>query len=167
MGIQGCARMPRAARHPWYDPAKMAHPGGGQSSRLDWLERGGGRLTRVSHRGGTPPPGFLAASIWPVVNGLHRTPIGHNFKVKKVFCFKLDAMSVPEALATTIRILLMFSIVLAHRWNPGVWARPAPSETPHRHPGAPPRGPTVHKTRFAARQKSRAANLVLCTFGPG
>ena len=42
-------------------------------------------------------------------------PAGHNSKVKDLFCFKLDAMSVPEALATTIRILLMFSIVLAHR----------------------------------------------------
>ena len=40
---------------------------------------------------------------------------GHDFKVKKAFCFKLDAMSVPEALATTILILLMFSIVLAHQ----------------------------------------------------
>ena len=57
------------AYHPWHDPAKMAHPGGGQSSRLGWLERGVVRLTRVSHRGGTPPPGFPAASIWPVVNG--------------------------------------------------------------------------------------------------
>ena len=36
-------------------------------------------------------------------------------KVKKAFCFRLDAMGVPEALATTIRILLMFSIVLAHQ----------------------------------------------------
>ena len=36
----------------------------------------------------------------------------NNF-VQNLFCFKLDAMSVPEALATTIRILLMFSIVLA------------------------------------------------------
>ena len=44
-----------------------------------------------------------------------RGPPGHNFKVKKSFCFKIDAMSVPEALETTIRILLMFSIVLAHR----------------------------------------------------
>ena len=42
-------------------------------------------------------------------------PTGRTSKVKKVFCFKLDAMSVPEALETTIRILLMFSIVLAHR----------------------------------------------------
>ena len=101
-------------------------------------------------------------------------PAEHNFKVKKVFCFKLGTMSVPEALETTIRILLMYFIVLAHRWNRGVWARPAPSGTPHRHPWeplgtprAPPRGPTVHKTRFAARQKSHAAKLVLCTFGPG
>ena len=59
-------------------------------------------------------------------------------------------MNVPEALATTIRILLMFSIVLAHRWNPGVWARPIPRErligtpsVPHRHPIPPwaPRRP--------------------------
>ena len=42
--------------------------------------------------------------------------LSHN-----LFCFKLDAKSVPEALATTILILLMFSIVLAHR--PGTVAR--------------------------------------------
>ena len=36
------------------------------------------------------------------------------FFLKCVFCLKLDAKSVPEALATSIRILLMFSIVLAH-----------------------------------------------------
>ena len=35
-------------------------------------------------------------------------------QIENLFCFNLDAMSVPEALATTIRILLMFSIVLAH-----------------------------------------------------
>ena len=46
-------------------------------------------------------------------------------------------MSVPEALATTIRILLMFSIVLAHQWVPRPWVRPAPSGTPHGHPWAP------------------------------
>ena len=44
-----------------------------------------------------------------------RPRTGGTTKVKKVSCFKLDAMSVPEALETTIRILLMFSIVLAHR----------------------------------------------------
>ena len=37
------------------------------------------------------------------------------FSIKNVFCLKLDAKSVPEALETTIRILLMFSIVLTHR----------------------------------------------------
>ena len=58
------------------------------------------------------------------------------FSIKNVFCFKLDAKSVPEALATTIRILLMFSIVLAHRRNSGVWARPATSGTPYRDPVA-------------------------------
>ena len=36
------------------------------------------------------------------------------FSIKNVFCLKLDAKSVPEALATSIRILLMFFIVLAH-----------------------------------------------------
>ena len=46
------------------------------------------------------------------------TPAGRNFKVKNVFCFKLDAKSVPEALATTIRILLMFSIALVHQRGP-------------------------------------------------
>ena len=36
---------------------------------------------------------------------------GHDFKVKKAFCFKLDAMSVPEALATILLILLMLSLI--------------------------------------------------------
>ena len=36
------------------------------------------------------------------------------FSIKNVFCLKLDAKSVPEALATSIRILLVFSIVLAY-----------------------------------------------------
>ena len=61
---------------------------------------------------------------------------------------KLDAMSVPETLATTIRILLMFYIVLAHRWNSGVWACPIPRErligtpsAPHRHPIGTPHIP--------------------------
>ena len=39
----------------------------------------------------------------------------NNSFATKLLCFKLDAVSVPEALATTIRILLMFSIVSAHR----------------------------------------------------
>ena len=60
----------------------------------------------------------------------------NNF-VQNLFCFKLDAMSVPEALATTIRILLMFSIALAHQWGPRPWVRSAPSGTPRGHPWAP------------------------------
>ena len=44
------------------------------------------------------------------VSGTAGTP------TQNLFCFELDAMNVPEALATTIRILLMFSIALAHQW---------------------------------------------------
>ena len=65
--------------------------------------------------------------------GAH-TP-GHTPKVKNVFRFKLDAKSVPEALETTILILLTFSIVLAHRQP-----RP-PGGVPPRSPGRPPRVP--------------------------
>ena len=36
------------------------------------------------------------------------------FSIKNVFCLKLGTKSVPEALATPIRILLMSSIVLVH-----------------------------------------------------
>ena len=43
-----------------------------------------------------------------------RTPAGHTPQIKNVFCLKLDAKSVPEAIAASIRILLMVSIVLAH-----------------------------------------------------
>ena len=74
-----------------------------------------------------------------------RTPAGRTSKVKNVFCFKIDAKSVPEALATTILILQKFSIDLAHRQNHGASAHPAPSDAPHphlignpRHPWLPP-----------------------------
>ena len=77
---------------------------------------------------------------------------GRTPKVKNVFCFKLDAKSVPEALATTIRILLMFSIVLAHRWNPGVWARPTPRGRLIGPPG-PPLGTPGHP--WALRRPAR------------
>ena len=40
---------------------------------------------------------------------------GRTPKVQNVFRFKLDAKSVPEALAALILILLRFSIDLAHR----------------------------------------------------
>ena len=75
---------------------------------------------------------------------------------QNLFCFKLDAASVPEALATTIRILLMFSI-RAPAMGP-----PAPSGTPHGspwHPSAPlgthrsvgGRGAGVHVPSFATQ----------------
>ena len=58
---------------------------------------------------------------------------GHDSKVKKAFCFKLDAMSVPEALATTILILLMFSIALVYQWDPGAREHIAHSWAAHVH----------------------------------
>ena len=62
-------------------------------------------------------------------------------RIENFFCFKLDAMSVPEALATTIRILLMFSIVLAHRQlhsgrRPSAHSKAAPVGI-NGHPGCP------------------------------
>ena len=89
----------------------------------------------------TGPPFLFTCVAFPIYihRGTH-TP-GHTPKVKNVFRFKLDAKSVPEALATTIRILLMFSIVLAHPWGSRGIGPPHPSGTPHRHPWAPPEHP--------------------------
>ena len=85
-----------------------------------------------------PPPALAdPPDSWVSVCRGVTPPMGRNFKVKKVFCFKLDAVSVPEALATTIRIRLMFSVVLEHRRNPGVWARPTPRGRLMGTPGAP------------------------------
>ena len=81
--------------------------------------------TQERHGGGTPPmlrtargprvsPRPGAPACPPVPPG-PRTPTGHTSKVKNVFRFKIDAKSIPEALATTILILLKFSIDLAHR----------------------------------------------------
>ena len=67
-----------------------------------------------------------------------RTPVGRTPKVKNVFRFKIDAKSVPEALATTIRILLMFSIVLAHRHGTAARARQLAREHLLTTPGHPP-----------------------------
>ena len=53
--------------------------------------------------------------------------LSRALKVQKVFRFKIDAKSIPEALATTFRILRKFSIDLAHRQNPGASAHPDPS----------------------------------------
>ena len=94
---------------------------------------------RVPSSGGgpvSPRPG--AAPCPPVPRG-PRTPDGHPafFSIKNVFCLKLDAKSIPETLATTFRILLMFSIVLAHPWVSRGIGPPHPSGTPHRHPWAP------------------------------
>ena len=68
-------------------------------------------------------------------------PAGCTPKVKNVLRFKLDAKSVPEALAALILILLKFSIDLAHRQNPGTSPHPAPSDTPHPHPIGTPSAP--------------------------
>ena len=91
---------------------------------------------------GVPPLRFyLTKRGTPPRNYVPGFPSGRTSKVKNVFRFKLDAKSVPEALATTILILQKFSIDLAHRQNPGASAHPAPSDTPHPHPWAPPRHP--------------------------
>ena len=58
-------------------------------------------------------------------------PAGRTPKVKNVFRFKLDAKSVPEALATTILILQKFSIDLAHRYPGHRLAPPNHPRTPH------------------------------------
>ena len=102
---------------------------------------GGHSMGGIPHHTGPPvaprPPPPL-----PPRPGVPRgLPPGHTPKVKKVFCFKLDAMTVAEALATTLLIPLMFSIFLAHRWEPRGMSPPHPSGTPHRHLWAPPAPP--------------------------
>ena len=103
-------------------------------------------------------------------------PAGRTSKVKNVFRFKIDAKSIPEALATTILILQKFSIDLAHPWGSRGIGPPHPSGTPHRHPWAPPehplstpghsRGTFEYKNRGSSRDFFRAANPGLCTRGP-
>ena len=70
--------------------------------------------------------------------GLILWGLRHHYKVKNVFCLKLDAKSVPEALATPIRILLRFSIVLAHRHGTMARARQLAREHLLTTPGHPP-----------------------------
>ena len=60
-------------------------------------------------------------------------PTGRTPKVKNVFRFKLDAKSIPEALATTFRILEKFSIDLAHRYPGHRWAPQDRPRTPFPH----------------------------------
>ena len=102
----------------------------------------------------TPDPKFHACfryfrgvgfdAVPPYETTSNHGVIGHltgSAPPKTCFCFKLDAKSVPEALATTILILQKFSIDLAHRQNPGASAHPAPSDTPHPHPIRTPSAP--------------------------
>ena len=71
----------------------------------------GTKIVLTPHRGGPSRGGHSMGGV------PHHTPSppGRTPKVKNVFCFKIDAKSVPEALAALILILLTFSIDLAHR----------------------------------------------------
>ena len=91
--------------------------------------------------GGGPCPPVRGRPRVPPSRSDPGPPAGRTPKVKNVFRFKLDAKSIPEALATTILILLMFSIVLAHPWGSRGIGPPHPSGTPHRPPWAPPEHP--------------------------
>ena len=102
------------------------------------LPSGGGRVS--------PRPGAAAC---PPVRGRPRAPPsrtdpgpppGRTPKVQNVFRFKLDAKSIPEALATTFRILEKFSIDLAHRY-PG--RRRAPQNRPRTPPTPPQSDPRL------------------------
>ena len=87
-------------------------------------------------------------------------PTGRTPKVKNVFRFKIDAKSIPEALATTILILQKFSIDLAHPWGSRGIGPPHPSGTPHRHPWAPPEHPlsTPGHSRGTFEYKNRGSS---------
>ena len=75
-------------------------------------------------------------------------PAGRTPKVKNVFRFKLDAKSVPDALAALILILLKFSIDLAHRQTPRsigpTRALRHASSAPHPYPIGLPSPPKPH-----------------------
>ena len=71
-------------------------------------------LTRVRPVPGPPLSPRAGLPRVPPSRADPRTPAGRTAKVIDVFRFKIDAKSVPEALATTILILQKFSIVLAH-----------------------------------------------------
>ena len=130
----------------------------------------------VSPRPGPPRVPPSRGPLCPPVPRGPRTPAGRTSKVKNVFRFKLDAKSVPEALATTILILLKFSIDLAHPWGSRGIGPPHPSGTPHRHPWAPPehplstpghsRGTFEYKNRGSSRNFFRSADPGLCTRSP-
>ena len=108
-----------------------------------------------------PPQGGILGFAWrggqPCL-GKTKGEVGYpylsSFSSQNLFCFKLDAKSVPEALATTIRILLMFSIVLAHRCRSGEWPHPVPSDTPRPHPIGTPSAPHRHPIRPSSTSRS-------------
>ena len=90
----------------------------------------------------SPRPG--AAPCPPVPRGPRtpdppqgKPPLTHP-RIQNLFCFKLDAKSIPEALATTFRILEMRSIALAHRYPGRSWAPQDRPRTPRPHPTRPP-----------------------------
>ena len=68
----------------------------------------------VSPRPGAPRVPPSRAPRVPPSRADPGPPAGRTPKVKNVFRFKIDAKSIPEALATTILILQKFSIDLAH-----------------------------------------------------
>ena len=93
----------------------------------------------------SPRPGAL---LCPPVPGPFSVPpsradpgplAGRTPKVKNVFRFKIDAKSIPEALATTILILQKFSIDLAHRY-------PGHRLAPQDHPPDPDPTPRTPRT---------------------
>ena len=128
----------------------------------------------------SPRPG---AAPCPPVRGPPRGPpsrsdsgplTGHTPKVKNVFRFRLDAKSIPEALATTFRILLKFSIVLPRCIGPPRALKHA-SSAPHRtpiHPLSPrPTRPSRSVRLFFSRRTSQnhrsappQGTLAICSF---
>ena len=80
----------------------------------------------------------------PCKRAAEREPCNENRATRTVqTCgFKLYAMSVPEVLATTIRILPMFYLFSATMGTPEYG--PAPSGTTHRHPIGTPSAPHWH-----------------------
>ena len=99
-----------------------------------------------------------------------QSPPGRNPKVKNAFCFKLDAMSVPEALTATILILLMFSIVLAHQGGSQSTGPPHPLGDAPWHPCTPLGIPSAHGgtgRRHVPNSATQTIIRLLFQFFPG
>ena len=148
-GLKGC--LPRGGHQPWWRTSKGLTPGKDLTSPLTertlisvggsppWRTRPGAHRVPPSRAPPCPPvpgppvsPRPGAPSV-PPSRADPGPPAGRTIKVTNVFRFKIDAKSIPEALATTILILQKFSIDLAHRQNHGASAHPAPSDAPHPH----------------------------------